>query len=83
MNIKIRICFKKRRFLALKPPFIADKTVLFNVKNHTFLREKQGMKLVFALSGYRRHGFMPCRLSKSFFLVFYFVKNRDDDFSLL
>lgn len=25
---------------------------------------------------------MPCRLSKSSFLVFYFAKNRDDDFYL-
>ena len=57
MNIKIRISFKKRRFLALKPPFLADKTVLFNVKNHTFLREKAKNEACFCF----------VRLSKTWF----------------
>ena len=40
MSTKIRIIFKNRRFLILKPPFLADKTAIFSVKNHRFLREK-------------------------------------------
>ena len=40
MSTKIRVSFKNRRFLILKPPFLADKTALFSVKNHRFLREK-------------------------------------------
>ena len=40
------------------------------------------MKFVSALLASRRGGFMPCGLSKSSSLVFYFIKNRDDDFLL-
>ena len=40
------------------------------------------MKFVSALRASRRGDFMPCRLSKSSLLVFYFAKNRDDDFYL-
>ena len=40
MNLKIRISFKKRRFLALNPPFLTDKTAVFSIKNHRFFGEK-------------------------------------------
>jgi len=36
-----------------------------------------------ALVDSRRGGFMPCGLGKSWYLLFYFVKNHEDDFSLL
>ena len=40
MPTKTRISFKNRRFLRLKPTFLADKTVVFSIKNHRFLKEK-------------------------------------------
>ena len=40
------------------------------------------MTLFAALDASRRCSFMLCRLGKSLYLVFYFVKNREDDFSL-
>jgi len=40
MPTKIEINFKPRRFLTLKPTFLADKTVVFCIKNHRFLNEK-------------------------------------------
>ena len=40
MSTTIRISFKNRRFLRLKPAFLADKTIVFSAKNHRFLREK-------------------------------------------
>lgn len=39
------------------------------------------MKFVSALGGSRRGGFMPCGLDKSLSLVFYFMENREDEFS--
>ncbi len=41
------------------------------------------MKIISALVGSRRGGFMPCEHGKSSLLFFYFAKNRDNDFSLL
>ncbi len=35
---KTRISFKNRRFLSLKPPLLADKTALFSIKKHRFVR---------------------------------------------
>ena len=54
MPIKIRISFKNRRFLVLKPPFLADTTILFSVKNRRFLREK----------AWNEAGFSFCRFLK-------------------
>ena len=44
---KTRISFKNRRFLSLKPPLLADKTAVFSIKNHRFLREKPRNQVVF------------------------------------
>ena len=41
------------------------------------------MQLFSSIVGFRRHGFMPCRLSKSSLLVFYFIEKREDEFNLL
>ena len=54
MKTKIRINFKNRRFLRLIPPLLADKTVLFIIKNRRLLKEKAWNKAVFC----------SCRLSK-------------------
>ena len=48
MLAKIRISFKNRRFLRLKPTFLADKTVVFSIKNHRFLKEKARNEAVFS-----------------------------------
>ncbi len=50
MPIKIRISFKNRRFLVLKPPFLVDKTAFFSVKNRRFLREKAWNEAVLSFS---------------------------------
>ena len=55
----IRISFKNRRFLSLKPPFLADETVLFNINNHRFLRQKARNKALFSY----------CQFSKTWFYV--------------
>lgn len=41
------------------------------------------MKLDSAVVASRKRSFMSCRFVKSLHLVFYFVKNREDDFYLL
>ena len=50
MPIKIRISFKNRHFLVLKPPFLVDKTAFFSVKNRRFLREKAWNEAVLSFS---------------------------------
>ena len=48
MPTKIRIIFKNRRFLVLKPPLLADETTLFCIKNRCFLRQKARNEAVFS-----------------------------------
>ena len=57
MPTEIGISFKNRRFLTLKPALLADKTVLFIIKNRRLLKEKAWNKAVFC----------SCRLSKRWF----------------
>ena len=40
MPTKREISFKNRRFLRLIPPFLADETAVFSVKNRRFYGEK-------------------------------------------
>ena len=47
MTIKMRVRFKNRRFLTLKPAFLADTTAVFSIKNRRFLREKARNEVVF------------------------------------
>ncbi len=54
MPTKTRISFKNRHFLTLKPALLADKTVLFIIKNRRLLKEKAWNKAVFC----------SCRFSK-------------------
>ena len=54
MTIKMRVRFKNRRFLTLKPAFLADTTAVFSIKNRRFLREK----------AWNEAGFSFCRFSK-------------------
>ena len=46
MTIKMRVRFKNRRFLTLKPAFLADTTAVFSIKNRRFLREKARNEVV-------------------------------------
>ena len=48
MFTKTRISFKKRRFLKLKPPFLADETDLFSIKNRRFCALKARNGVVFS-----------------------------------
>lgn len=57
MPAKIRISFNNRRFLELKPAFLADETALLCVKNHRFLRGNALNEAVFS----------SCRFSKRWF----------------
>ena len=59
MPTEIGISFKNRRFLTLKPTFLADKTDVFLRKNHRFLNEKAWNKALFS----------SCRFSKTWFYV--------------
>ena len=43
----MRVWFKNRRFLKLKPTFLADTTAVFSIKNRRFLREKARNEVVF------------------------------------
>ena len=63
------------RFLPIKPSFSASKTAAFWTK-------KRGMKLFSAFVNSRIREVMPFWHGKSLFLIFYFVKNREDDFPL-
>lgn len=66
---------KNRRFLPIKPSLFAYITTVFK-------DEKQGMKFVSPFTGSQRCVVMLCILGNSALLVFYFVKNRKDDFYL-
>ena len=57
MPTEIGISFKNRRFLTLKPTFLAAKTDVFRKKNHRFLNEKAWNKALFS----------SCRFSKTQF----------------
>ena len=61
MPIKIRISFKNRRFLVLKPPFLAYTTTFFSVKNRRFLREKAWNEAVLSFSQFFKTRFYAMR----------------------
>ena len=47
MCTEIGISFKNCHFLKLIPPFLADETIVFSIKNHRFLREKARNEAIF------------------------------------
>ena len=82
MLAKIRISFKNRRFLRLIPTFLADETAAFRAKNRRFLREKAWNETVFSTCRFSKMRFYAMQTWQIIAFIFYFVKNRDDDFSL-
>ena len=61
---KTRIIFKNRCFLKMKPPFLADETIVFSIKNHRFLREKARNEAIFNSCRFSKMWFLPCGLGK-------------------
>ena len=81
MPTKILTNFKNRRFLRLKSTVLTDGTLVFSIKNHRFFGEKSRNKAYFCFRCFLKTLFLPCEISKSSFLIFYFAKNREYDFS--
>ena len=61
MTIKMRVRFKNRRFLTLKPAFLADTTAVFSIKNRRFLREKAWNEAVLSFSQFFKTRFYAMR----------------------
>ena len=72
MPTKIRIRFKNRRFLVLKPPLLADTTTLFSVKNRRFLNEKAWNEAVLSFSQFFKARFYAMRTWQIIYFAFLF-----------
>ena len=64
MCTEIGISFKNCRFLKLIPPFLADETIVFSIKNHRFLREKARNEAIFNSCWFSKMWFLSCGLGK-------------------
>ena len=64
MCTEIGISFKNCHFLKLIPPFLADETIVFSIKNHRFLREKARNEAIFNSCRFSKMWFLSCGLGK-------------------
>ena len=74
MCTKTRVSFKNRRFLKLKPPFLADETDLFSIKNHHFLILKVRNGVVFSSCRFSNMRFYAMQTWQIIVLGFLFLR---------